>query len=223
VGINANKNWLPHHTEGTPDRGGDQFPAPTAKARLEHALMGTAKRWLKNRPALSRLFVPVKAVGRTFFGDTQAVVRSGNWHGNDTCWRMVVDLNKCLFLFDGSGAPRVRPLRYLALFDGIVGGEGNGPMAPDPKPAGVVLAGTHPVAVDVVAATVIGLDWRKMSLLRNSFETRDPRVCSFGPEQVEVVSNREAWEGGVDEMRDTLAFRPHFGWKGHIERTPRGG
>ena len=29
VGINANKNWLPHHTEGTPDRGGDQFPAAT--------------------------------------------------------------------------------------------------------------------------------------------------------------------------------------------------
>ncbi|MBT7735768.1 MAG: DUF362 domain-containing protein, partial [Verrucomicrobia bacterium] len=27
VGINANKNWLPHHTEGTPDLGGDQFPA----------------------------------------------------------------------------------------------------------------------------------------------------------------------------------------------------
>jgi uncharacterized protein (DUF362 family) len=34
VGINANKNWLPHHTEGTPEQGGDQFPAGTVKARL---------------------------------------------------------------------------------------------------------------------------------------------------------------------------------------------
>jgi hypothetical protein len=32
VGINANKNWLPHHTEGTPEQGGDQFPAGTLKS-----------------------------------------------------------------------------------------------------------------------------------------------------------------------------------------------
>lgn len=142
VGINANKNWLPHHTEGTPDQGGDQFPANTAKARLEHSWMGTAKRWLKDRPGLSRLFVPVKKMGRLVFGDTQKVVRSGNWHGNDTCWRMVLDLNKCLFYFDGGGKRRATPPRYLAVVDGIVGGEGNGPMAPDPKPCGVIIAWT---------------------------------------------------------------------------------
>ena len=59
--------------------------------------MGSAKRWLKDSPALSRFFVPLKKLGRLYFGDTQRVVRSGNWHGNDTCWRMVLDLNKCLF------------------------------------------------------------------------------------------------------------------------------
>src|SRR6185503_1679359 len=31
VGINANKNWLPHHTEGAPQNGGDQFPKATTK------------------------------------------------------------------------------------------------------------------------------------------------------------------------------------------------
>src|SRR5262249_16417385 len=111
VGINANKNWLPHHTEGAPENGGDQFRSASLKTNLEHSWMGTAKRWLKNRPALSRLFVPVKKAGRLIFGDTQKVVRSGNWHGNDTCWRMVLDLNKCLFFFDGAGQQRLRPLR----------------------------------------------------------------------------------------------------------------
>jgi hypothetical protein len=110
VGINANKNWLPHHTEGTPDQGGDQFPAATMKARLEHRWMSVAKDWLKDRPGMSRLFVPVKRVGRWFFGDTQRVIRSGNWHGNDTCWRMVLDLNKALFHFEGRGQRRTRPL-----------------------------------------------------------------------------------------------------------------
>src|SRR5438045_9670723 len=71
VGINANKNWLPHQTEGTPDQGGDQFPIATSKARLEHSLMGAAKRFFKNRPALSKFFVPLKKAGRLYFGDTQ--------------------------------------------------------------------------------------------------------------------------------------------------------
>jgi uncharacterized protein (DUF362 family) len=221
VGINANKNWLPHHTEGTPDQGGDQFPAATAKARLEHAWMGTAKRWLRNRPQLSRLFVPVKKAGRLVFGDTQRVVRSGNWHGNDTCWRMVLDLNKCLFFFDGAGHRREKPLRYLAVADGIVGGEGAGPMSPDPKPCGVVIAGSHPVAVDCVAANVMGFDWHKLGLLKNSFQMRELSFTPFAAEEIIISSDNPAWSGPLEQMDSTFHFRPHFGWAGAIERERR--
>ena len=219
VGINANKNWLPHHTEGTPDQGGDQFATATARARLEHSWMGAAKRWLKDRPGLSRLFVPVKRAGRLFFGDTQQVVRSGNWHGNDTCWRMVLDLNKCLYFFDGSGQARKNPPRYLALVDGIVAGEGNGPMSPDPKPCGLVLAGTHPVAVDCAAAGLMGFDWQKLRLLKNSFQMRELNFASFQPGEIEIVSDKPAWRGTLDHMEGSLCFRPHFGWIGAIENT----
>jgi len=217
VGINANKNWLPHHTEGTPEEGGDQFPKATAKARLEHSWMGTAKRWLKNKPALSRLFVPLKKLGRLYFGDTQKVVRSGNWHGNDTCWRMVLDLNKCLFFFDGAGAPRAKPIRYLAVVDGIVGGEGNGPMAPDAKPCGAIIAGTHPAAVDAVAATVMGFDWSKIRLLRQSFAMGQMNFTPFQGSDIQVLSNHAPWRGGIQSMTGAAEFRPHFGWVGAIE------
>lgn len=221
VGINANKNWLPHHTEGTPAQGGDQFPADTAKARLEHSWMGAAKRVLKNSPALSRLFVPLKQAGRLVFGDTQQVVRSGNWHGNDTCWRMVLDLNKCLFFHDGEGRPRAVPRRYLAVVDGLVGGEGNGPMAPDPKPAGVILAGTHPLAVDCAAAAVMGFDWRKLRMLTGAFAMRPPSFVDFKPEDIRLVSNHAPWNAVLDDLREPLDFRPHFGWVGAIERGER--
>ncbi|PYL01362.1 MAG: hypothetical protein DME19_01885 [Verrucomicrobia bacterium] len=221
VGINANKNWLPHHTEGIPDQEGDQFPSATTRARLEHAWMGAAKRWLNNRPGASRLFVPIKKVGRLVFGDTQKVIRSGNWHGNDTCWRMVLDLNKCFCFFDGAGQPRKKPLRYLAVVDGIVAGEGNGPMSPDPKPCGVILAGTHPVAVDCVAATLMGFDWQRLRLLKNSFQIRELNFVEVRPEGIEVISNRPAWAGRINEMEETFNFRPHFGWVGAIENNPR--
>src|SRR2546426_596246 len=221
VGINANKNWLPHHTEGTPDQGGDQFPAPTTKARLEHAWMGAAKRWLKNHHRASRLFVPLKKAGRLFFGDTQRVIRSGNWHGNDTCWRMVLDLNKCLFFFDGSGRPRQKPLRYLAVVDGIIAGEGNGPMSPDPKPCGLILASTHPVALDCVASTLMGFDWQKLRLLKNSFQIHELNFVQFRPEEIEVISNRPAWAGRINQIEETFNFRTHFGWVGAIENARR--
>ena len=219
VGINAAKNWLPHHTEGTPQQGGDQFSSNTAKARLEHSWMGTAKRWLRNQPALSRLFVPLKKAGRIVFGDTQKVVRSGNWHGNDTCWRMVLDLNKCLFFFDGEGKRRQKPLRYLAVVDGIIAGEGNGPMAPDPKACGVILAGTHPLAVDCVAATLMGFDWQKLRMLKNAFTLREPNFVNFHADDIEVVSNKANWAGKVAAMEDVFQFRPHFGWVNAIETS----
>jgi len=220
VGINANKNWLPHHTEGTAEQGGDQFPANTVKARLEHSLMGRIKRVIVGRHFLSRIFVPLKKLGRVFFGDTQSVVRSGNWHGNDTCWRMVVDLNKCLFYFDGEGNPRNKPLRYLAVVDGIIGGEGNGPMAPDPKPCGVIIAGTNPLAVDCVSAALMGFDWTKIKLLAGAFRVTRKAIASFSYEDIHVTSNAEAWNKPLAKFgsSDHFSFAPHFGWTGAIER-----
>ncbi|MGH9082171.1 MAG: DUF362 domain-containing protein [Acidimicrobiales bacterium] len=222
VGINADKNWLPHYTEGTPERGGDQFGSSTARTRLEHSWMAFAKARLRHRPRLSRCFVPLKKAGRVVFGDTQVVVRSGNWHGNDTCWRMVLDLNKCLRYFDGKGQRRRAPQRYLAVVDGIVGGEGNGPMAPDPRPCGVVVAGTHPVAVDTVCATLMGFQWDRLPMLRNAFETRHLVLTPFRSEDVLVVSDNADWSGPLAEMRGPFAFRPHFGWVGAIEATGTG-
>ncbi|MBI5388486.1 MAG: DUF362 domain-containing protein [Verrucomicrobia bacterium] len=219
VGINANKNWLPHHTEGTPAQGGDQFPQDTRRARLEHSALAAAKRSAKDSPLRSRLLVPLKKLGRLVLGDTQKVVRSGNWHGNDTCWRMVLDLNKCLFFFDGRGERRRRPLRYLTVVDAIIAGEGNGPMSPDPKPCGVVLAGTHPVAVDCVAARLMGFDWQKLRLLRQSFAMRELNFVPFVADGIEVVSNRPAWAGAMADLSDTFRFRPHFGWVGAIEQS----
>src|SRR5207245_4895705 len=39
VGINADKNWLPHHTEGHPKNGGDEHPNPDRKHKTERAIV----------------------------------------------------------------------------------------------------------------------------------------------------------------------------------------
>jgi uncharacterized protein (DUF362 family) len=221
VGINANKNWLPHHTEGTPDQGGDQFPKANFKSKLEHSWMGTIKRFLFGKNLLSRCFVPVKKVGRLLFGDTQKVVRSGNWYGNDTCWRMVVDLNKCFFYYGGDGALRSRPIRYLAVVDAIVAGEGNGPMSPDPKRCGLLIAGANPAAVDAVCCALMGFDWRKIRLLTGVLAAQRKPVANFHHDEIPVVSNDPARNKPLGQFTpaDGFGFKPHFGWLGYVESS----
>ena len=85
-------------------------------------------------------------------GDNDHVVRSGNWHGNDTAWRMCLDLNKIVLYGRPDGtfraADRAGRKTYLSFIDGVVGGQGNGPMDPDPLPAGAILFGADPGSVD---------------------------------------------------------------------------
>lgn len=221
VGTTPRTNWLPRHTEGTPAEGGDQFAESTPKRALEGTLMRTAKKVLFGRHFLSRLFVPLKKLGRMIFGDTKNVVRSGNWHGNDTAWRMILDLHKCFFYFDGQGRQRVKPLHYLTIVDGIVAGDGDGPMSCDPVPSGVIMAGTHPVAVDCVAAQLMGFNWRKTRLLNDAFAIQRLPILGFSPADISVVSNQSEWSGQFEQMTHCFEFRCHFGWAGHLESDAR--
>src|SRR5215472_1228572 len=53
----------------------------------------------------------------------------------------------------------------FAIVDGILGMEGNGPIQGSPKPAGVLILGDDPVAVDATACRVMGLRPEKVKYL----------------------------------------------------------
>jgi uncharacterized protein (DUF362 family) len=208
VGINGDKNYLPHFCTGTPDEGGDEFPDSKVTTKLQSRTIAAFKNAARRGGAATKLWAPLaKRVGSRVFGDTTRVVRSGNWWGNDTTWRMTLDLNKALWHFDGSGKRRTKPLRYLTIIDGIVAGEGNGPMEADAKPCGVLIAGTNPVAADFVATRLMGFDWQKVPTIREAFQISDLKLADFGPGDIEAVP----------ELGEIFHFRPHFGWIGHIE------
>jgi uncharacterized protein (DUF362 family) len=221
VGINGDKNWLPHYMLGAPEEGGDQFPRATAATSSERVLMSRIKTMLAHAPVwINHLFRPVKALGTRVFGSTHRVVRSGNWHGNDTAWRMAVDLNTCFFYWrdgDLSATPRER---YLAVVDAIVAGEGAGPLAPDAKPCGVVIAGRNPVAVDSACAGLMGFDLRALRLLTGALAPALLPLCTFTFDDITLLSNDAAWRGALPQLaaKPPFHFTPHFGWIGAIER-----
>jgi uncharacterized protein (DUF362 family) len=220
VGINTGRNWLPHHTDGDPASGGDQFPVASVKNTSERKGVRLFEQLTMRNP---RIFAPVyrlaKTVARPFFGHTRETIRSGNWHGNDTCWRMVHDINRCLNYSDGESFPTATPKRFFAIADGVIGGDGDGPAAPDAKASGLLVAGFNPVAVDCVATRLMGFDPMRVPTLREAFAASELPLASFGYRDLQVRSNDPRWHQSLDAIQqsDCLEYRAHFAWRGAIE------
>lgn len=221
IGICGDKNWLPHHTEGTPSQGGDQFADDRAKRKLERRVVALTKRaLLRGGPVRLRAGSILRKLGTYVFGDTnRGTVRSGNWHGNDTIWRTVLDLHKCWIYADRHGVLKDAPQRrFLCIVDGIVAGEGNGPLAPTPRHDGIVLAGTDHGAVDTTAAMLMGFDPDRLKILTRSPEARGHDLYRVPRERMQCRSNVAAWDGPLQDLSEPLDWLPHFGWVGYVER-----
>jgi uncharacterized protein (DUF362 family) len=221
VGINGNKNWLPHHRLGTPAQGGDQFADNGLKHRIERNAMACFRTLFPLLGPLRRVMAkPLKAFGKGIFGDTNTdTIRSGNWYGNDTTWRMVIDLNRILMYADENGHLRSNPTRRMfCIVDGIVGGEGNGPLDPNPKHTGLVLAGMNPVAVDLACARLIGFDYGRLPMLSRALTNHHLPLSLFAYDDVICKSNIQQFDRSLGKFNGvSLAFKPHFGWQGHVE------
>lgn len=200
VGVNGDKNWLPHHVEGTPRDGGDEFPDDALAHRLERALKRCGRGLALSLPGIGGwLYRKLRNVGKVTLGDSQSAVRNGNWSGNDTCWRMVLDLN-CAFYYaeraGGRGGARRR--RTLNIVDGIVAGEGDGPLCPMAVQASTLVAGVDPVSVDTIVAALMGFDPQDVPLLANARTNEE--TSPLPPPAV------------------GRAFIPHFGWSDTLGR-----
>jgi len=223
VGINTYKNWLPHHTGGTPSGGGDQFPDKGLRSVAEGSVTKIFYDFLSKNPDVAKFFIPVKKIGKMIFGDTKTTVRSGSWFGNDTLWRTVLDLNKILFYAnaDGSlreGAPGNKK-RYISIVDAVCSGEGNGPDAPDKKNTGILVMGTDPCSVDSVCVKLMGFDWEKIPTVKNSFTIKKYPISAICHDDIKIESSFEKFNKKINELNpyDIFEFKPSVGWIGNIE------
>ncbi|MGH0031492.1 MAG: DUF362 domain-containing protein [Myxococcota bacterium] len=222
VGINGDKNLLPHHCVGAEDEGGDEFPGTSPLDRARSRATEVARRWLASG-RLTRLVRWVRRTENALRGDD--FIRSGNWYGNRTTWRMCHDLNRCFYYSDAERQHFDAPApvrRALTLMDGVVAGEGEGPLAPRDVPLGAVLAATDPLALDLVAVRLMGFDWRAIPKIREALAGDVLRVT-----EVRDPADVEVWEAAaaspqarpLSEIRCERAFAPHPGWRHHIEEA----
>lgn len=231
VGLTNEKRWLPHHRVGTISEGGDMLPdsAPVAKKVRERMV-----EYFKAHPLGKYGFTYLLPLIQRIYGlgFRQLVDRvekkdpiewgEGDWHGNDTVWRMVLDLNQILLFTDNKGNQHDTPQkRYFACVDGIIAGEKEGPLHPTPKKTGVLVGGFNPVAVDLTCIRLMGYDFRKIPLMRGIDRMR--RSLTMGRMLTEVWKDLVVYSNDPElaKLKEAqgrlLDFEPSEGWKGHIE------
>jgi len=108
----------------------------------------------------------------------------------------------------------------FSIVDGIVGGEGNGPLDPTPRPAGVIVAGVNPLAVDSTCTRIMGFNYRRLPILHRALDEHPLRLADFELDEICCTSNDPRFCGPLNECSSLLpAFTPHFGWKGQVVKS----
>jgi uncharacterized protein (DUF362 family) len=230
VGINTDKNFLVHYRLGSPREGGDQLP--DGQRPVDRAIV-KAQRWLFDKALArqstwgDRIYQAARKGYRTLVRPllrrsvAGATFDSGNWYGNDSAWRMTADLAKILFFADAEGQLHATQQRTVfCVVDGIIGGENKGPLEPEVAPAGCLVAGRNPFAVDLVTTRLMGFNPRAL----RQFDILSSDRWNLGlktTSEIRIQINGASWTGDAffdaSWLDPLYGFKPHPGWRGHLE------
>lgn len=217
VGINGDKDYLPHHRIGGSKQGGDCYEGKTIFKHIAEQIGDHA-----NRRINTRAYYPLVKVGNCFmrlnhifYGEDEI---EGGWHGNDTVWRMVLDLNRLALYGRADGTISHEKQRSVySLTDAVIAGEGFGPLAPEPINLGAVTFASSSACADLVHTALMRFDWRKIPCVKHSFDQFDYILAPAGPSDVKVCINDETLDVDSIPAKLGMSFRPAQGWVGKIE------
>lgn len=215
VGINVQKDCLVHHRKGPLSRGGDAY--------LHYNLF---KSWLEDAYEHYDKAVSESAQKRWkriiwFLGAAAKYTQrdpyfEGSWYGNNSLWRMILDLATLLFYASPDGELMTTPQRRIFyLVDAVACGEGAGPLKPESLHLGCLFAGTNPVVLDLAGAKLMGFDYRKIAFLSNALKNNilDTREEIMG-EPIISFNNSSLT---LDSLQPLARFKASEGWINHIE------
>ena len=188
VGLNGDKDYLPHHRVGGTGFGGDCYPGKNYLRRFSEYLLDIANRNIGNRK-----FYAFKLLSIFFWKiniKTNFHKIAAGWYGNDTVWRMVQDINFIAEygLINGSlNNFKVRTIYSIS--DGIIGGQGEGPLKPDPLNLGIIAFSNNSYLNDIAMAQLMGFNFNKIPLFRNKISFRFINNSEISINRVKVNFN----------------------------------
>lgn len=207
VGINGDKDFLPHHRLGGTNRGGDCYPGGSLFRYWSELFLDEANRrqgkksywyWQK----LSSLLWYISLPGKEHRLDA-------GWYGNDTTWRMVADINRIALYGKPDGTvSNIKQREIYSLCDGIIAGQGDGPLEPEPLPLGIISFTNNSLANDRLMGMLLSLPVNKIPLLniRNIYEKDSCEYTLNG----KVIS--------VEDLKQYAAkATPAKGWSNYLK------
>ena len=157
IGMVYLKDCMPHHRPGLPPKGESFSHYPASHYVSARKLY----RSLRHKIQIHR-FPGFRAL-RNYLQKKKILisqhVEHGNWEGNDTIWRTILDLMRIAIYADKEGVMKDSPQRtFFGLIDGIVAQHGNGPIAGEHVIASIIFGGFNPVVVDCLAIKAMGIN-----------------------------------------------------------------
>jgi uncharacterized protein (DUF362 family) len=213
VGTVGHKDSLPHHRYGPPEIGGDEYPAG---GNPINRLASAFHEWVqKSQPDSawgSMLRVSYKIFRRLIRRWSPVV--DGAWWGNDTCWRMAVDLARIATYANAQGEMQASPCRrHIVMTDGIVGGEGDGPAFSTPVYSGTLAFSDNLVAADLANAALMRFDAEKIPLISRAARLDQYRIFDTPKDKLRATFNGHEYSLHELMNLDRYKYEPQDGWK----------
>lgn len=190
VGINCDKNYLPHFAMGSSNMGGDEMPSISAgNVRyltfynfLRENVIAYTWKYIGNLSVhiLERCDKKLHSDCKNVSKETDRAkwlhnkisgskVAAGAWQGNLTITKMILDLNRIFLYCDREGQLQpdfTRKVFYIV--DGLWAGMGNGPVDAVPVKAGLVGAGYNGAVIDVEILKLCNIEPSSIPLYKNA-------------------------------------------------------
>lgn len=219
VGIVLRKECLPHHTLGSLLEQGDEH---LKKSVIKNVADWFLDQWNIAAYTNSKLTALYRRIFDRLEGYNAFYCREhfseGNWYGNDTIWRTVVNLNRIVRYASKVGVLEQTLQRSIFnICDMIISGEKEGPMLPSPKPMGIIMMGESGAALDCVICRIVGFDAAKVKYICPMME-----MDQIHENDIRIVDAAENVYSVSEFRADSKRFWvPSKGWEGHIEGMER--
>ena len=215
VGINAMKEYLPHHTKGSYILNeGDEYYSDSKIAKrksdindLVDILDKKSLFGISNILKKSTELIIAKSDGEKYC--------EGSWWGNDTLWKTILDLNTIVLYADKEGRLKnTRQRKVITIGDMIVSGEKEGPIAPSPKKTNSIIFSDNSILFDEILTRFMGLEVDKLILLKMARRNKKFVDCKI--DECDIFSNSRKFGGKIIGFKSGYRFEPSQGWKGYI-------
>lgn len=229
IGINVHKNYLPHYRIGSPKQNGDAYPNMNSFLNSLRFLRYLFRDWFLSRynSKIGRFFHNLMSSKKYFeyfilkiffpqFYSQYFHLLDGNWGGNDTIWRTILDLNVIVHYANKYGELEHKKQRkFFSVIDGIIGGERDGPLRPSKKKSGILVIGEELLLNDLVATEIMGFDYKKIPLLNNALRLKSfPLIDKNSEDKIRIISNdNNLHNRDLKSLNLNLNYIPSTGWK----------